>query len=221
MKLHFEPDLDYQHAAIEAACDIFRGQEICCTEFTVTRNALGLQSQLEFAQSDLGIGNRLGLLPEGVLANVQAVQLRNGLAPSPSLASGDFTVEMETGTGKTYVYLRTIFELNRRYGFTKFVIVVPSVAVLRRHIRPAIKELGIKKRIGWHSFRHGLGTMLRRQGIDLKTAQELLRHANSRITNDLYQQAVSEEKHLANALVVKALLGDSLLQHPSAPSEGA
>src|SRR5207237_9206597 len=44
-------------------------------------------------------------------------------------ASGDFTVEMETGTGKTYVYLRTIFELNRRYGFTKFVIVVPSVAI--------------------------------------------------------------------------------------------
>ena len=42
---------------------------------------------------------------------------------------GDFTVEMETGTGKTYVYLRTIFELNRRFGFTKFVIVVPSVAI--------------------------------------------------------------------------------------------
>ena len=50
-------------------------------------------------------------------------------APSSALASGDFTVEMETGTGKTYVYLRTIFELNRRYGFTKFVIVVPSVAI--------------------------------------------------------------------------------------------
>jgi type III restriction enzyme len=57
------------------------------------------------------------------------VQLRNGLAPSSVLASGDFTVEMETGTGKTYVYLRTIFELNKRYGFTKFVIVVPSVAI--------------------------------------------------------------------------------------------
>jgi integrase len=93
--------------------------------------------------------------------------------------------------------------------------------VLRRHIRPALKELGVKKRIGWHSFRHGLGTMLRRQGIDLKTAQELLRHANSRITNDLYQQALSEEKHLANAIVVKALLGESLLQHPKTPSEGA
>jgi type III restriction enzyme len=48
---------------------------------------------------------------------------------STALTSGDFTVEMETGTGKTYVYLRTIFELNRRYGFTKFVIVVPSVAI--------------------------------------------------------------------------------------------
>ena len=88
------------------------------------------------------------------------------------------------------------------------------------HIRRALRTLRIQKRIGWHSFRHGLGTMLRRQGIDLKTAQELLRHANSHITNDLYQQAVSEEKHLANAVVVKALLGDSLLQHPKTPSEG-
>ena len=49
--------------------------------------------------------------------------------PAEMLASGDFTVEMETGTGKTYVYLRTVFELNKRYGFTKFVIVVPSVAI--------------------------------------------------------------------------------------------
>lgn len=129
MKLAFEPNLDYQLAAIDSVCDIFRGQEICRTEFTVTRNALGLQMQLEYAQSDLGIGNRLELLPEAVLANVQAVQLRNGLAPAASLATGDFTVEMETGTGKTYVYLRTVFELNRRYGFTKFVIVVPSVAI--------------------------------------------------------------------------------------------
>ena len=52
------------------------------------------------------------------------MQLRNGLPPTTKL-SPDFTVEMETGTGKTYVYLKTAFELNRRYGFTKFVIVVP------------------------------------------------------------------------------------------------
>lgn len=129
MKLHFEPDLDYQLQAIEAVCDLFRGQEICRTEFTVTRDPADTQMRLGFAQNDLGIGNRLTLLDDELLANLQAVQLRNGIAPSESLASGDFTVEMETGTGKTYVYLRTIFELNKRYGFTKFVIVVPSIAI--------------------------------------------------------------------------------------------
>lgn len=129
MKFHFEPNLDYQHTAIESVCDLFRGQEICRTEFTVTRDALSEQQALAFAQNDLGIGNRLHLLDDEILGNLCDIQIRNGLKPSSSLASGDFTVEMETGTGKTYVYLRTIFELNRRYGFTKFVIVVPSVAI--------------------------------------------------------------------------------------------
>lgn len=128
MKLHFEPNLDYQLQAIEAVCDLFRGQETCRTEFTVTKAALG-GAFLPGMESDLGIGNRLTLLDDEILANLEGIQLRNGLRPSGSLASGDFTVEMETGTGKTYVYLRTIFELNRRYGFTKFVIVVPSVAI--------------------------------------------------------------------------------------------
>jgi type III restriction enzyme len=128
MKLHFEPNLDFQRDAIEAVCDLFRGQETCRTEFTVTSD-IGLQLRLPGLENDLGIGNRLHLLDEELLANLADIQLRNGLRPSASLASGDFTVEMETGTGKTYVYLRTIFELNRRYGFTKFVIVVPSVAI--------------------------------------------------------------------------------------------
>ncbi|MGC1360199.1 MAG: site-specific integrase [Silvibacterium sp.] len=93
--------------------------------------------------------------------------------------------------------------------------------VLRRSIRPVLKALGVDKHIGWHSFRHGLGTMLRQQGVDLKIAQELLRHANSRVTMEIYQQAVSAEKHSANALAVRGLLGDSVLQHPKAPSEVA
>ncbi len=129
MKLHFEPNLDYQMAAIEAVCDLFRGQEICRTEFTVTKSALGAAVYLPGMENDLGIGNRLTLLDDELLKNLSDIQLRNGLPPSDSLASGDFTVEMETGTGKTYVYLRTIFELNKRYGFCKFVIVVPSVAI--------------------------------------------------------------------------------------------
>ena len=127
MKLHFEPNLDFQRQAIDSVADLFRGQETCRTEFTVTRNALGMQ--MEAFDSDLGVGNRLVLLDDELLANLRDIQLRNGLKPSNDLASGDFTVEMETGTGKTYVYLRTIFELNRAYGFTKFVIVVPSVAI--------------------------------------------------------------------------------------------
>lgn len=142
MKLHFEPNLDYQLQAIEAVCDLFRGQEACRTEFTVTLRppvtepaddlfpgTKPQQLTLGMAETDLGIGNRLTLLDDELLANLNAIQLRNGLPPSNSLASGDFTVEMETGTGKTYVYLRTLFELNARYGFTKFVIVVPSVAI--------------------------------------------------------------------------------------------
>ena len=129
MKLHFEPNLDFQLQAIEAVCDLFRGQEICLTEFTVTQDPKTPQARLKFAQSDLGIGNQFALLDEEILKNLNAIQLRNGVPPSDHLDSGDFTVEMETGTGKTYVYLRTIFELNKRYGFTKFVIVVPSIAI--------------------------------------------------------------------------------------------
>jgi type III restriction enzyme len=129
MKLHFEPKLDYQLEAIEAVCGLFQGQEICRTEFTVTRDAADPQLRLGFVESDLGLGNRLTLLDDELIKNLNAVQIRNGLRPSDSLASGDFTVEMETGTGKTYVYLRTVFELNKRFGFIKFVIVVPSVAI--------------------------------------------------------------------------------------------
>ena len=128
MKLHFEPNLDYQLQAIEAVCDLFGGQEICRTEFTVTKSAVGGAFMLGM-ESDLGIGNRLTLLDDELLKNLNDIQLSNGLAPSATLVSGDFTVEMETGTGKTYVYLRTIFELNKRFGFTKFVIVVPSIAI--------------------------------------------------------------------------------------------
>ncbi len=130
MKLHFESNLDYQLQAIEAVCDLFHGQEVCQTEFTVTmpRDPASLFAGSE---SDLGIGNKLKLLDTDLLVNLRKVQLRHGLKPTDELTKDDynFTVEMETGTGKTYVYLRTIFELNKRYGFTKFVIVVPSVAI--------------------------------------------------------------------------------------------
>lgn len=130
MKLHFENDLDYQQAAVAAVVDLFKGQEISRSEFTVTgRPESGPQATLGLEENELGVGNRLQLVDEELLENLADIQLRSGLRQDKLLQSGDFTVEMETGTGKTYVYLRTIFELNQEYGFTKFVIVVPSVAI--------------------------------------------------------------------------------------------
>ncbi|MCW7755460.1 DEAD/DEAH box helicase family protein [Desulfobotulus sp. H1] len=130
MKIQFDPNLDFQKQAIESVTAVFEGQEICRTNFTVA--PLQHSRQMEFSgmvENNLGIGNRLKLLPEDILNNIRRVQLKNGLAPSEKMDSMDFTVEMETGTGKTYVYLRSIFEMNRLYGFTKFIIVVPSIAV--------------------------------------------------------------------------------------------
>jgi len=79
--------------------------------------------------------------------------------------------------------------------------------ILKRYIRPVLAEMGVEKRIGWHSFRHGLGTMLRQKKVDVKVAQELLRHANPRVTLEFYQQAVTDEKREAQDLALKGFLG--------------
>lgn len=127
MQFSFDPNLDHQAKAIEAACQVFKGQEIHSSTFTVV--APGSPSLLSGAGVDSLVGNSLALSDEAVLSNLQSIQLTNGLPLSAELKNKDFNVEMETGTGKTYVYLRTIFELNKRYGLTKFIIVVPSIAI--------------------------------------------------------------------------------------------
>ena len=126
MELQFEPDLGHQQDAIAAVCDLFRGQKAGSMKFAVPRNFLDQDPGIE--EIEFGIGNLLRLGRQELLDNLRQVQLRNSLVPAESLQSLDFTVAMEIGTGKTYVYLRTIFELNRLYGLTKFVIVVPSLA---------------------------------------------------------------------------------------------
>lgn len=134
MKFTFEADLDYQRDAIDAVTGLFKGQESLTSHFTVQAHA-GLSEGLFEASGDqLGIstqgyGNRIRLVPETILTNLHAAQDNIGLAHESTLDSMNFTVEMETGTGKTYVYLRSVYELNALYGFTKFVIVVPSVAI--------------------------------------------------------------------------------------------
>lgn len=81
----------------------------------------------------------------------------------------------------------------------------PDNNIMKRHIRQVGSEAGIHKNIGWHTFRHTFGTLLKANGEDVKTVQELLRHANSRITLDVYTQALSTNKQAAQNKVVKMM----------------
>ena len=142
MKLQFQADQAHQLEACQAIIDLFEGQPTGSGGFGVELSPPNGQLQIG---SDLLIGNRLALAEETILSNVQAVQRRfndqygktaatsgeraDALEVAAKLEGMHFSVEMETGTGKTYVYLRTIHELHRQYGFKKFVIVVPSIAI--------------------------------------------------------------------------------------------
>lgn len=95
-------------------------------------------------------------------------------------------------------------------------------SILEKSIRPALAKEGIVgKRIGWHSFRHSLATNLRSLGVDIKVAQELLRHSRCRTTLDIYTRAVDQQKREASHRVVELMLPLEMrrLQHPSAPSQ--
>ncbi|MBU2586244.1 MAG: DEAD/DEAH box helicase family protein, partial [Bacteroidetes bacterium] len=124
MKLHFDSKQEFQLEAVKAITDIFEGQQLSSGdfEFSITQPGALL--------TENGFGNKLTLREEQILKNVKTIQeineIKNG---NEELQGMNFSVEMETGTGKTYVYLRTIYELNKLYGFKKFVIVVPSVAI--------------------------------------------------------------------------------------------
>jgi len=122
MKLKFK-NQDFQTDAVNAVVDLFAGQEKTRSTFSVVE-----EKQLSM-MNELGIGNALYIEPQTLSNNMHAVQKHNRLPMTPNAADMQFCIEMETGTGKTYVYTKTIFELNRKYGFTKFIIVVPSVAI--------------------------------------------------------------------------------------------
>jgi len=124
MKLHFDSNQEYQIEAIKSITDVFEGQPLSGGDFEFSISTTG-----SFL-SENGFGNKLTLSEEQIWNNVQAIQQRNEIKYSNETLQGmNFSIEMETGTGKTYVYLRTVYELNKLYGFKKFVIVVPSVAI--------------------------------------------------------------------------------------------
>ena len=123
MKLTFESNLSYQLDAIRSITDLFEGQPMEDSALAYNFNEQVQQSLIH------GVANNLVLSEKQILENLNNVQARNEIPESKQLDGMHFSIEMETGTGKTYVYLRTIYELNQLYGFKKFVIVVPSVAI--------------------------------------------------------------------------------------------
>ena len=124
MKFQFDPGLPHQQQAIAAVVDALEGLGADSSEISyLTEGDTG-----GFAIGAV-FSNSFTLDDESLLRNVRSVQERNGVPVSDALDGRQFTVEMETGTGKTYVYLRTIRELHKRYGLTKFVVVVPTLAI--------------------------------------------------------------------------------------------
>lgn len=158
----FDASQPYQLDAIASVVDLFDGQPKDAEKLVTTLRGAAVLAESDQAALDIdltqevgAVGNSLVLDRDLILANLQRVQDRNGLEVAPSLAGDalDFDIEMETGTGKTYVYLRTIFDLAVRYNFTKFVILVPSVAIregvstsirlMREHFENLYKPQGI------------------------------------------------------------------------------
>lgn len=123
MEIKFQDKLKYQQDAINSAVDLFKGHPNPNDLSPISIRTPGMVDKIE------GKSNLWDIDPITIEENFYEVQKNNRLPINKSLDSYDFTVEMETGTGKTYVYLRTILELNKHYGFSKFVIVVPSVAI--------------------------------------------------------------------------------------------
>ena len=153
MKFIFDPNQQYQQDAVKSVVDIFKGQPKAdiysyLNDIQSQLNGFDIGAQTKLVDYNI-IANAEVNLSDSLLANnVFEIQANNNLAKSAHVTinlptdntaevlfseklniNNDFTVEMETGTGKTYVYLRTIFELNAKYGWTKFIIVVPRIAI--------------------------------------------------------------------------------------------
>ncbi|MBI4226317.1 DEAD/DEAH box helicase family protein, partial [Candidatus Roizmanbacteria bacterium] len=118
MKFKFNKNLDYQIEAINAVIDIFE----------TGKNLINNKEEFRLQSTPI-FSNELEIDKDRILKNLQVIQKQNKVEVVTSLDSVDFSIEMETGTGKTYVYLRTILELNKKYGLKKFIILVPSVAI--------------------------------------------------------------------------------------------
>lgn len=146
MKLQFK-EQDFQVQAVKAIVDCFEGQALKSNRFTLERSKelirKAKQASSGAIEIDYSIEEEIGyrnspiqILESQVLKNVQAVQKRNDLHESQQIERPkavnlgyNFTIEMETGTGKTYTYIRTMYELHKHYGWSKFIVIIPSIAI--------------------------------------------------------------------------------------------
>ena len=131
MKLQFKHQ-KFQADAAKAVVDVFAGQPYLTPTYLMDRGSDAHQITLE-AMSFTGWRNE-PIVPElsdqVVLEHLNKIQRANQIAPSPRLEGRyNLTIEMETGVGKTYTYIKTMYELNKHYGWSKFIVVVPSVAI--------------------------------------------------------------------------------------------
>ncbi|OFM59342.1 restriction endonuclease [Corynebacterium sp. HMSC058E07] len=149
MRFQFDPRQPYQTSAIEAVTDLFDGQPDDVDQLLTRLQYESPNHPMEVSgpdedtldlSVDIGAyGNNLALDKATILKNLRRIQDRNGLEINSELVDGlQFDIEMETGTGKTYVYLRTAFELAVKYNFNKYIILVPSVAI-REGVKSSIR----------------------------------------------------------------------------------
>lgn len=147
---NFDGDLQYQKDAINSVVNLFQGQDRELGDVIYRAKSRQINLYEDIVRNKLSIGSN------DILKNLREIQTKNMLFPSSELQPiYNFTIEMETGTGKTYVYLRTILELYRNYNFLKFMIVVPSVAIrkgveknieiLKEHFKALYNGLDISK----------------------------------------------------------------------------
>ena len=130
MKIQFQSDLDYQNQAVNSVVSLFEGQTLLQNSFV--QNQSNFHANFDGQRLDMlsvMAKNELTIEKEQLLENLQLIQHENELPIDEALDTLDFSIEMETGTGKTYVYLKTIYELHKHYGFKKYIIIVPSVAI--------------------------------------------------------------------------------------------
>ncbi|MGN8771559.1 type III restriction-modification system endonuclease [Paenibacillus barengoltzii] len=136
MKIKFKHQ-QFQLDAVKSIVDCFEGQPNELSRFTLDRGRRQKPEQMVMddianaEQANIGFkNNAIQLIDQEILKNIQTVQRKNGLKISEKLEGKyNLTIEMETGTGKTYTYIRTMFELYQKYGWSKFIVVVPSIAI--------------------------------------------------------------------------------------------